>query len=245
MLIHDVALSGLHVVFAVDRAGLVPGDGETHQGLFDVAYLRTVPGMTILCPANFAELRDMLRYAVEKLDGPVAVRFPRGGEGAYKDGGAENVKCVRKGTDVTIVTYGINVNTAIDAANTLEKEDISVEIIKLGRISPIDIEEIEHSIGKTGRLLVLEECVGRGSVGESLAAMFACNKKCPETVILLNTGETIAPCGDIEELRKLCGIDAESVCKAIRDELRDSGFGIWNPESSIPVIDPIISRQMQ
>ena len=77
MLIHDIAISGLHVVIAVDRAGLVSGDGETHQGLFDVAYLSAIPGMTILCPSSFAELRDMLRYAIDHVSGPVAVRYPR------------------------------------------------------------------------------------------------------------------------------------------------------------------------
>ena len=220
MLIHDISISGLHVVLAVDRAGLVPGDGETHQGLFDVAFLRSVPGMTILCPASFAELRDMLRYAIEKIDGPVAVRFPRGGEGAYKAGGADSVKCVRAGTDITLVTYGININTAIEAAGKLEKEGISVEIIKMGFINPIDIDAIAHSVGKTGRLLVLEECVGHGSVGESIAAMLAGSKKCPSTVILLNIGDTFAPCGEIEELRKLCGIDTESICKAIKREIK-------------------------
>jgi len=243
MLIHDIAISGHHVVIAVDRAGLVPGDGETHQGLFDVAFLRSVPGMTILCPANFVELRDMLGYAIEKLEGPVAVRFPRGGEGAYKDGGAEYVKRVREGTDITIVTYGISVNTAIDAAIRLEKEGISVEIIKLGCICPVDIETIASALGKTRRLLVLEECAGRGSVGESIVASLACIKKCPETVILMNTGEIFAPCGEIEELRRFCGIDAESVVARIREELieargelgiyRNSGVANLNSQFTI------------
>ena len=83
MLIHDVALDGLHVVLGVDRAGLVGEDGETHHGLFDVAFLSTVPGMTVLAPANFAELRAMLFRAVEEYTGPVAVRYPRGGQGSY------------------------------------------------------------------------------------------------------------------------------------------------------------------
>lgn len=79
MLLHDVALQGLHVVLAVDRAGLVGEDGETHHGLFDPAFLDTIPGMTVLCPASFAELRDMLEYAVYEVKGPVAIRYPRGG----------------------------------------------------------------------------------------------------------------------------------------------------------------------
>ena len=219
MLIHDSAIGGLHVVFAVDRAGLVPGDGETHQGVFDVAFLCSVPGMTVLCPASFAELRDMLRFAVEDVDGPVAVRYPRGGEGAYAGGGADKSKIMRGGSDITLVTYGVNINTALEAAETLAGEGISAEIVKLGSISPIDMDTIAGSLAKTGRLLVLEECIGRGSVGESIAARLAEKKESPKSVILLNIGDAFVPCGEIGELRKLCGIDAGGVCAAIRKEL--------------------------
>ena len=219
MLIHDAAISSLHIVFAVDRAGLVPGDGETHQGVFDVAYLRSVPGMTILCPASFAQLRDMLYFAIEDATGPVAIRYPRGGEGEYKDGGMYSAKYLLEGNDFTIVTYGINVNTAGQAARELEREGISVEIIQLGVINPVDIETITQSIEKTKRLLVLEDCAGRGCVGEDIAAALQKDKKAPQSLILMNTGEIFAPCGKIDELRKFCGIDAESVCKAIREEL--------------------------
>ena len=239
MLLHDVAISGLHVVFAVDRAGLVPGDGETHQGLFDVAFLSTAPGMTILSPASYAELRDMLRYAINNVAGPVAVRFPRDGEGEYKDGGADSVKYVREGEDFTLVTYGESINTALEAARWLEDEGISVGIIKLGRIMPVDIDLIEESTAKTGRLLVLEECAVRGSVGVSIAAQLAQDNLCPESVVLLNTGDIFAPGGEIGELRKLCGIDADSVCEAIRGcfanadcRMRNAEFGSANEESS-------------
>ena len=83
MLIHDVSLQKLHVVLAVDRAGLVGNDGETHHGLFDVSFLSSVPGMSVWCPASFAEMKQMLRRAVIDQDGPVAIRYPRGGEGRY------------------------------------------------------------------------------------------------------------------------------------------------------------------
>jgi 1-deoxy-D-xylulose-5-phosphate synthase len=220
MLIHDIAITGQHVVLVVDRAGLVPGDGETHQGVFDVAYLRSVPGMTVLCPSNYAELRNMLTYAVQKVNGPVAVRFPRGSEGAYRDGGAELVKTVREGSDFTLVTHGISINTAIDAAERLSKEGIEVEIIKLGCINPIDIDAVSKSVSKTDRLLVLEECAGNGSAGEAIVTMLALEGSCPKTVKLLNTGEIFAPCGEVEHLQTLCGIDVDSVCSAVRSEFQ-------------------------
>ena len=254
MLIHDVAISGLHVVLAVDRVGLVPGDGETHQGLFDAAFLPSIPGMTVLCPASFAELRDMLRFAVDKAAGPAAVRYPRGSEGAYKDGGADAAKCVREGSDFTLVTYGTSINTAIEAADMLEKDEVFVEIIKLGCINPIEIGIIVNSVAKTKRLLVLEECAGRGSVGESIIALLSRSSKegdrrarpsgrkraaatiaggtenrknrIPKSVILLNTDDFFAPSGEIEELRKLCGIDAQSVYNAIKMEMRIQSTGV-------------------
>lgn len=216
-LIHDVAITKQHVILAVDRAGLVAGDGETHQGVFDVAYLRSIPGMTILCPSNYAELRDMLDMAVHKISGPVAVRFPRGAEGAYKEGGAESVKVVREGSDFTFVTHGISINTAVEAADTLSRDGISVEIIKLGCISPIETEEIIASVSKTGKLLVLEENAGRGSAGEGIVTDLATKGCCPPVVELVNTGEVFAPCGDVFKLREYCGIDTKSVCRIVRE----------------------------
>ena len=222
MMIHDAAISGLHVVFAVDRAGLVSGDGETHHGVFDVAYLSNIPGMTVFCPASFAELRDMLRHAVDKVVGPVAVRYPRGGEGAYKDGGADSVKCVRPGEDITLVTYGVNINTALEASETLAAEGISVEVIKLGCIAPIDIGLVAGSAEKTGNLIVLEECVARGSAGESMTSMLAVSPGFSgklKSVKLLNLGDSFVPGGDTEDLRRYCGIDAQGVCEAVREAL--------------------------
>ena len=97
-LIHDTALSDLHVVFAVDRAGMVGADGETHHGIFDATFLSEIPNMTVLCPSNFAELRTMLDRAVNEIKGPVAIRYPRGGEGNYKENsGRQNLVVLREG----------------------------------------------------------------------------------------------------------------------------------------------------
>jgi 1-deoxy-D-xylulose-5-phosphate synthase len=219
MLLHDVALMNLHVVFAVDRAGLVGADGETHQGIYDVGYLSTVPNMKILCPASFTELRDMLRYAVLSLEGPVAVRYPKSGEGRYKGGfsGKGRVsysKRLREGKDLTLVTYGVNVNTALDAADLLQNQGISVEIIKLDFINPIDIDAVVSSVRKTGRLLVLEECAEAGCVGERLAAHFAQNAISLKSLRLLNLGGRFIPQGSVGELQKMCGIDTPCVVRA-------------------------------
>ena len=119
-IMQDVGLLHLPVVLAVDRAGLVGEDGPTHHGVFDVGFLRQVPGMTILCPASHAELREMLRWAVLECGGPVAVRYPRGSEGIYQDsafGGNPNNVCVhREGSDVTLITYGNLINNVLEAS---------------------------------------------------------------------------------------------------------------------------------
>jgi 1-deoxy-D-xylulose-5-phosphate synthase len=219
MLLHDVALMNLHVVFAVDRAGLVGADGETHQGIYDVGFLQTVPNMKILCPASFSELREMLRHAVLSLDGPVAVRYPKSAEGRYKDGFMQNgsfsfARCLREGGDLTLVTYGVNVNTALDAADILEERGISVEIIKLNYISPIDFDTVAASLRKTGRLLVLEECAEAGCVGEKISAYLAQSGAAPSSLRLLNLGGGFIPQGSVEELRNMCGIDTPGVVRA-------------------------------
>jgi 1-deoxy-D-xylulose-5-phosphate synthase len=222
MLLHDVAIGGHHIVLAVDRAGLVPGDGETHQGVYDVSFLTSIPNMTILCPASFAELRDMLGYAINNVDGPVAIRYPRGGEGLYKDGGTDGIKLICKGTDYTLVTYGETINIAIEAADILKKDGISVEIIKLGLINPLDMEPIIQSINKTSRLLILEECSARGSIGEYISARLAQARIVQSGIVLkcltlLNTGDKFIPSGDIDELRAYCGVDVGSVCNVIKE----------------------------
>ena len=133
MLIHDMALQRLHMVLGVDRAGLVGDDGETHQGLFDVAYLSTVPGLTLLAPASFAETRSMLYRALYELDGPVALRYARGGENGYSDDHSQGAAAVlREGSDWTAVCYGTMTGEVLAAAEALDAEGISVEVAQEG-----------------------------------------------------------------------------------------------------------------
>lgn len=116
MLLHDIAIDGLHVVLAVDRAGLVGDDGETHHGVFDVAYLNSVPGITVYSPSNFTELDRMLEAAVCRYTGPVAVRYPRGGQGSFQaDAGDASAVVLRHGTDITLAGYGMEINDLLEA----------------------------------------------------------------------------------------------------------------------------------
>ena len=167
MLIHDVAILGLHVVLGVDRAGLVGSDGETHHGVFDVGYLRQVPGMQILSPSNQKELRAMLRKAVLEMEGPVAVRYPRGGDGAWTEEAAEAV--IRPGREITICAYGVMINEALAAAELLEREGVSAEVVKLGQIWPLREEDL-NAMARTGRLLLVEQTPAHGGIYDACAA---------------------------------------------------------------------------
>ena len=212
MLLHDVALQGLHVVLAVDRAGLVGEDGETHHGLFDPAFLDTIPGMTVLCPASFAELRDMLEYAVYEVKGPVAIRYPRGGEGAYQDGAPRRpAVLLREGTDLTLAGCGTLVNELLDCADRLAADGIRAEVVKLNTITPLPLELVARSVKKTGRLLVAEEGAEMGGIGQRIAAGLLAAGIPVQGLALASTGRGFVTHGTIPQLRRLCGLDGESL----------------------------------
>ena len=213
MLIHDVALQGLHVVFAIDRAGLVGEDGETHHGVFDPAFLDTVPGMTVLCPSSYAELESMLRYAIYEVKGPVAVRYPRGGQGDYQeDSGLVSTAMLRAGKDITLTGYGITVNALLDCARRLEADGIQAQVLKLNTITPLDGAPVAASAAETGRLLVAEEAAPGNCVGQRLAAKLL-ERGVAAKVAMVNTGPGFVTHGPVSQLRTLCGLDGASLYK--------------------------------
>ena len=214
MLIHDVALQNLHVVFCVDRAGLVGSDGETHHGVFDVSYLSSVPDMTVLCPASYAELETMLRAAIYDINGSVAIRYPRGGEGKYTACNTAPETLLREGRDVTLVCYGIMTNEVLDAAERLAAEGISAEVIKLSMIKPPDFDLVMRSLRITGKLLISEDVCGAGCVGSRILEEAAINEIHVRAAKLLNLGEGIVPHGTVAELLHDFGLDADGIVSA-------------------------------
>ncbi len=218
-LIHDVSLEQLHVVLGVDRAGLVGSDGETHHGCFDPMFLSQIPGFTVLCPANFAELRRMLRTALFEITGPVALRYPRGGEGAYRqDSGPAPVVRLREGSDVTLLAYGMMVNHLLEAAELLEERGIHAEVLKLNQISPLSGEILSPYFGNTDTLLVVEDVFGAGCVGQRIAAILAEQGCCPKHLILKNLGKTYASEGSVPQLEAQFGLDAQGIVKSVLEE---------------------------
>ena len=219
MLVHDVALSGLHVVLGVDRAGLVGEDGETHHGVFDAAYLDSIPHTTVLAPASFAELEEMLERAVLHLEGPVAVRYPRGGEGSYThSAGAQPSTLLRQGRDVTLVSYGVEINQVLEAAGLLEQQGIQAEIVKLNQITPLDPQEVIRSVQRTGVLLAAEEAAGEGCVGQRLAAALEL-AGVQAKVVLVNCGENFVHHGKTELLKKELSLDGEGIMTKVLEVL--------------------------
>lgn len=216
MILQDVAMQNLHVVFAVDRAGLVGSDGETHQGTFDINFLRSVPNMQILCPSNQAELEVMLRQAVEEMDGPVAVRYPRGGDGEFTAVAKSPV--LREGKDITLISYGVLINEALAAAELLEKDGISTEVVKLNSVKPFDLDTIFASVRKTRHLLVAEECIGIGCAGREISALLRMQGILIPTHFC-NVGNSFVRQGTVREQYRLVGVDAQSLAQKGKEML--------------------------
>ena len=216
MLLHDVAIDRLHVVFCVDRAGLVGDDGETHHGLFDPGFLKTIPGITVLSPASLEELSSMLRRALYRLSGPVAVRYPRGGENSYQeDHSEEEATVLRQGSDLTLVTFGTLTGSCLQVADRLQQQNISAEVVKLNQIVPLPVETVLASLRKTGHLLVAQECISMGAPGEGILAAAAGIPL--QGVAVCSCGETFVPHGTIPQLRSLCGLDVDSLYEKARE----------------------------
>ena len=214
MLMQDIGLLGLHAVFAVDRAGLVGEDGETHHGVFDVGFLRQVPGMRILCPGTTLELQQMLRWAVKDCRGPVAVRYPRGGDrfSWEKNWDAqESVCCHRQGTDVSFVTYGVITQQVLQAAALLEEKGIHAAIYRMYSVAPLPVEELLAKLPESAPVMVVEEtCTGSG-IREALAWELSKTHK----VFGKDLGGSFVTHGNLESLYKHCGLDGASIAKYV------------------------------
>jgi 1-deoxy-D-xylulose-5-phosphate synthase len=205
-IMQDIALLKLPVVLAVDRAGLVGEDGPTHHGVFDVGYLRQVPGMTVLCPASHQELRDMLRWAVLRCNAPVAVRYPRGSEGGYKASAfacdPSGICVHREGSEVTLITYGNLINNVLSAADMLLEKGVSVKVLRL--LSVTHIPELSGLV--SGEIVVVEEAAEGSGIKEAVAWNLGGRK-----VHGIDLGADFVPHGDQNSLYHLTGLDAGSI----------------------------------
>ena len=223
MILQDVGMLGLHTVFAIDRAGLVGEDGETHHGIYDVGFLRHVPGLRILCPATYDELRNMLCWAVQKQNGPVAIRYPRGSQRVqipsnWNEPSDGFLQSYGDGADVAIVTYGNMTDNALKAALILHGKNMKVKVVRLLQVSPIPIDELCKAVSGSRQILILEElaanCGIRQAVACGLADVF------PEKRIFgLDLGENYVTHGNVEALYARYGLDADHIAQYIQEVL--------------------------
>lgn len=225
MILQDIAMLRLHAVLAVDRAGLVGEDGETHHGVFDVGFLRQAPGMTVLCPASLLELRQMLTWAVEEQDGPVAVRYPRGGDTAYTQsawrGGADVLRkgalsCHAKGKDITLITYGTLLANVMEAAELLEQKGVHATVLRLLTVAPLPVEEIISEMSGTAHVIIIEEICNGSGIREALA--WELQHKLPGCrVDGIDLGHRYITHGDTGHLYRHYGLDGASIAKFVQE----------------------------
>ena len=216
-LLQDVALLRLHVVFAIDRAGLVGDDGPTHHGVFDVGYLRQVPGLKLLAPASLEEQERMLTWAIEENQEPAAVRYPRGTEGRYTASawdGKTRVVRHRAGGDITLITYGTMINPVLEAAEQLEQAGIHSTVLRLLELSSIPGEEMLQLMPEKKNVVVIEETAAHSGIKESLA--WELRSLCPDCRVYgIDLGTDFVPHGDQKKLYALCGLDTASIVKFV------------------------------
>lgn len=226
-IMHDVCMQNLHVVFAIDRAGLVGYDGETHHGIFDLSYLGLMPNMTILAPKNLWELSDMIKFAVD-YDGPIAVRYPRGE--AYT--GLKEFRApiclgksevIHEGSRVALLAVGSMVKMAEEVQKQLkERMDMDAALVNARFVKPID-EELLRSFADTYELVVtLEENVKDGGFGERVLA-FAEEEDLPFGVEIIALPDRFIPHGSVSYQMKQVGFTPEDICGRIEEYYRKQG----------------------
>ena len=219
-IIEDVCLQNLPVVFCLDRAGVVGPDGETHHGIYDLSYLRSMPNMTVLAPATAKQLEEMLEYS-RTCKGPCAIRYPRGAapEGpplhAFEPGRSQRVL---EGSDVDIWAVGPMLGHALEAAAQLGSEGISAGVVNIASVQPLDETKLRQSAADHPLIVTLEDNVLSGGVGEGLDRILA-----EESVRVLNMGwpDCFVPHGTQDELYEKYGLDAASVARRIAEERKE------------------------
>ena len=222
-IMQDAALLHLHVGFAIDRAGLVGDDGPTHHGVFDIGFLKQMPGMRILNPASLAEQKDMLRWAVRDYDGPVAIRYPRGTEGSYKESGWQGlegnlVQCHREGKDVALITYGSTLDNVLAAAEQLKEQGIEACVLRLLSVWPLPAEELAARLEKIPQAVIIEETASGSGIRESLG--WTLEEILPGCKIHgIDLGGDFVPHGSLKELYRRCGLDSDSIAAYVRKVL--------------------------
>ena len=222
--IHDIALQNLPVIMCVDRAGIVGADGETHQGMLDMAFFRLVPNLVIMAPKNFKELENMLEFAV-KLKRPVVIRYPRGGESKNSELNDKNLKLeigkaetLKNGTDVTIIAIGNMVSRALEVAKELEAKKRSVEVINARFLKPLDKITISKSIKKTKFAVTIEDGTKINGLGTAVKELIVDDKIRGIKFKSFAYPDEFIPHGSVNELEDLYNMSTKKIASEINKE---------------------------
>ena len=225
-IVHDVCIQNLPVVFAIDRAGLVGDDGATHHGTMDIAYLRSIPNLVILSPKDPQELREMTKFALAYGEGPVALRYPRGGGENLTDTVAPiqlgQSETLRRGDDIGIITLGPIVSEALIAANTLETQGHTVEVLNARWVKPLDEVAILALARRTKKLITVEDGILAGGFGSAIVELLADRGLTEVQVTRIGLPDHFVEHGTIPKLRELVGMDAAAIVKAAEALLANS-----------------------
>lgn len=211
-IIEDICIQNQHVVFGVDRAGLVGADGETHHGVFDLSYLSSIPNMTVFAPADGTQLEEMLEYAVKDINSPVAIRYPRGSAEfehlKLKPFSGINIR-LSAGTDITILAVGSMLDTALEAARELMSKGYNVGVTNVCVVSPFEDRLTDLD---TKLVITIEDNVLRGGFGEAFASR-ALKNGYSYGLITLGVPDAFIEQGSVEQLRIECGMTASDIVK--------------------------------
>ena len=218
-ILHDVCLQNLHVVFALDRGGLVGADGPTHHGVFDFAYMRSIPNLVIMAPKDENELQLMLKTAIDH-SGPISLRYPRGeGWGVTMDGQMKSLpigkaELLRDGNDIVIAAIGQTVLPALKAAQELAPLGISAAVVNARFVKPLDGELLGGLLTRVPRLITVEDHAIAGGFGSALVEFIADQGITGVEIKRLGVPDRFIPHGTQDELRKICGFDKDAIAQA-------------------------------
>ena len=219
--IHDICIQKLPVIMCVDRAGCVGNDGETHQGLYDMAFFKLIPNITIMAPKDFEELTKMMEFAIE-LKAPVVIRYPRGGESDIKFEKHEEIKLgkseiLQEGQDVTIIGIGKMVATAVKVANEIEKNEIHSDVINARFLKPFDTENFSKSIEKTKFVITIEDGTEIGGLGSTIKELVAGKKSNNVKIKCFAYPDEFIKHGSVSELEDVYGLDYKNIVSYIKN----------------------------
>ncbi len=224
-IVHDVCMQNLHVVFAVDRAGIVGADGETHQGVFDLSFLSHIPNMTVLSPKNGWELEEMLDFAVNRWNGPIAVRYPRGtAETAFTENREPvaygKAELIQDGRKIAVLAEGHMLKAAAEAVKRLEKDGYQPMLVNMRFISPLDGEMLLKAAEQCEYIFTVEDNLGKGGLGSRVLEFYSDREQ-----VVSVTSFAFPDCyieqGTQAQLFARHGLDAEGIYKGIKKRLGD------------------------